>query len=60
MTIVQEWVVWMGFMFGIFLVGMLWARKERRDRAKSMSQHRENETSAHLGTDLVDTNRQDL
>jgi len=58
MSIVEEWLAFMGLMFGIFLVGMLWALKERRDRAKSLSQLRKNETSADLGTDLVDTNRQ--
>jgi hypothetical protein len=58
MSIVQEWIVWMGFMFGIFLVGMLWARKEKRDRARSSSRVGKNESSGHLGTDPVDTNRQ--
>jgi hypothetical protein len=60
MSIVQEWIAWMGFMLGIFLVGMLWARKEKRDRPKSSSQLRKNETSAHLGTDVGETNRQDV
>jgi hypothetical protein len=58
MSIVQEWIAWMGFMFGIFVVGMLWARKEKRDRTKSSSQRGKNEASGHLGTDLVETNRQ--
>ena len=58
MSIVEEWIAWIGFMFGIFLVGVFWARKERRDRAKSSSQLRKNETSAHLGTNLVETNRE--
>jgi hypothetical protein len=46
MSIVQEWIVWMGFMFGIFLVGMLWARKEKRDRAQSSSQRGKDETTS--------------
>jgi hypothetical protein len=58
MSIVEEWIVWVSFMLGIFLVGMLWARKEKRDRAKSSSQLGKNESSGRLGTDIVDTNRQ--
>jgi hypothetical protein len=45
-------------MFGIFLVGVFYALKERRDRAKSSSQLGKNESSGHRGTDLVETNRQ--
>jgi hypothetical protein len=48
----------MGYGIVIFLVGLLWARKEKRDRAKSSSQLGKNEQSGHLGSDLVDTNRQ--
>jgi hypothetical protein len=40
---VSEWLVYMGFMFGIFLVGLLWVRKERRDRAQSSSRLGKNE-----------------
>jgi hypothetical protein len=58
MSMVSEWLAYMGLMFGIFLVGVLWARKERRDRPQSSSRPGKNESSEHLGTDLVDTNRQ--
>jgi cbb3-type cytochrome oxidase subunit 3 len=58
MSIAQEWIAWMGFMFVIFLVGVVWARKEKRGRAKSSSQRGKDEASGHPGTDLVDTNRQ--
>jgi type IV secretory pathway TrbD component len=60
MSVVNTWLAFMGFGVGIFLVGLLWVRKEKRDRAKSSSKLHKNETSAHLGTDLVETNRQDL
>jgi type IV secretory pathway TrbD component len=58
MSIVSEWLAFMGFGIGIFFVGVLWARKERRDRPQSSSQLGKNESSGHLETDLVDTNRQ--
>jgi type IV secretory pathway TrbD component len=58
MSIVSEWLAFMGFGIGIFLVGVLWARKERRDRPHSSSRLGKNESSGHLGTDLLDTNRQ--
>jgi vacuolar-type H+-ATPase subunit I/STV1 len=58
MSMVSEWLAFMGYGLALFLVGMLWARKERRDRAKSSSQHSKTESSGHLGTDLVDNDRQ--
>jgi hypothetical protein len=58
MSIVEEWIAWIGFMFGIFLVGVFWARKERRDRAQSSSRLGKNESSGHIGTDFVETNRE--
>jgi len=58
MSMVSEWLVYMGFMFGIFLVGLLWVRKERRDRAQSSSRLGKNESSGHMGTDFVGTDRQ--
>ena len=58
MSMVDEWFVFLGYGVMIFLVGLIWIRKEKRDRAKSPSQLRKNESSGHLGTGLVDTNRQ--
>ena len=51
MSIVSEWLAFMGFGIGIFLVGVLWARKERRDRPQSSSRLGKNESSGHLETD---------
>ena len=44
MSITQEWIAWLGFMFGVFLVGLLWARKERRDRGPSSPLPRRHES----------------
>jgi vacuolar-type H+-ATPase subunit I/STV1 len=58
MSVVSTWLAFMGYGIVIFLIGLLWARKEKRDRAKSSSQPRKNESSGHPGTDLVDNDRQ--
>ena len=57
MSVVSTWLAFMGYGVVLFLVGVLWARKEKRDRAKPSSQSHKNESSAHLGTNLVDTDR---
>jgi len=38
MSVVSTWLAFMGYGIVIFLVGLLWARKERRDHTKSSSQ----------------------
>jgi hypothetical protein len=43
MSMVDEWLIFLGYGVAIFLVGLLWALKERRDRAKSSSQLGKNE-----------------
>ena len=58
MSMTSEWLVFIGYGIAIFLVGLLWARKEKRDRRKSWSQLLKNESSGHLGTDHVDNDRQ--
>jgi type IV secretory pathway TrbD component len=60
MSVVSTWLAFMGFGVGIFLVGLVWVRKERRERERSLSRPRKYESSVHPGTDLVDTNRQGL
>jgi hypothetical protein len=59
MSIVSEWLIFLSYGILIFCVGVLWTRKEKRDRrGRSSSQLRKNESSGHIGTDFIDNDRQ--
>jgi hypothetical protein len=60
MSMVAEWLIFLGYGVAIFLVGLLWALKERRDRERSSSRPHKYESSVHPGADLVDTSRPEL
>jgi hypothetical protein len=43
MSVVSTWVAFLGFGVALFLVGMVWTRKEKRDHSRSSRNPHQNE-----------------